>query len=179
MATATKPRYVDTTNSALAIDCPKCGLVTPRFLQYCRNCGYQLWPSGPVASAAFRAWRDIDSERRSARRYDLVLPGLEPEEQPYDYEERAHELGIHLFPASNWPFVICVGMLFLFLAAVPFPTPARLVLGGIGVVAFLAGVVGWVIIEDTRMYPADTDLAATGHGPGLPLEPGSSTHGDH
>ena len=37
---------MDIGNPALAVDCPKCGLLTPRFLPYCRNCAFSLWPSG-------------------------------------------------------------------------------------------------------------------------------------
>ena len=151
VATATKPRYVDTSNSALAIDCPRCGLVTSRFLEFCRNCSYQLWPSSVVATAAFTAWREADPARRRARQYDLTILG---DDGPVlvDFEARAHKLGIHLFPPSNWPFVICVGMLLLGMAAIPFGNPTRLILAIIGAVIFLVGVVGWVIIEDVKMY---------------------------
>ena len=69
-----------------------------------------------------------------------------------DYEERAHRLGIHLFPPSSYPFVICVGFLFLGLAAVPFPAIARIIMLVVGLVIFLAGVIGWVVLEDVRMY---------------------------
>lgn len=151
VATATRPRFVDTSNPALAIDCPSCALVTARFMPFCRNCGYQLWPNGRVASAAFRAWRDADLERSRARRFDLAIP-LEDGPVVVDYLARAHELGIHVFPSSNWPFVICVGFLFLGLAAVPFPGVARIVLGVIGAVTLLAGIFGWVILEDVRIY---------------------------
>lgn len=154
VARATKPRFVDIGNPALAIECPRCGLLTARFGQYCRNCGFALWPSSAFASAAFRVWRDADPSRRHARRYDLELPV--PVERPViDYEERAHHLGIHIFPNSNYPFIICVGFFFLALAAVPFATPVRVALGVIGLVTFLVGVVGWVVVEDVRMYPAD------------------------
>lgn len=154
MARAARPRFVDTANPALAIECPNCGLLTPRFLQYCRNCGFSLWPSAVVASAAFATWKEADPVRRFARPYDLELasparPNL------IDYEERAHHLGIHLFPSSNFPFVICVGFLFLGLAAIPFPLVARLVLGILGALAFLIGVVGWFVLEDVRMYPSE------------------------
>jgi hypothetical protein len=73
-----------------------------------------------------------------------------------DYVARAHELGIHLSPPSNWPFVICFGLLFLSLAAIPFAATARIVLAVIGGLIFLGGVVGWVVIEDTRMFPSDS-----------------------
>lgn len=75
-----------------------------------------------------------------------------------DYEERAHRLGIHIFPSSNFPFVICVGFLFLGLAAIPFPGAARLVLLVIGLAIFLIGVVGWVVLEDVRMYPTEDEI---------------------
>jgi len=146
---------VDTGNPALAIDCPHCGLLTARISQYCRNCGYSLWPSAPVASAAFRAWRDASPERTLAHQYDLTLP----ERPPYvpavplmDYEERARQLGIHLFPTSNYPILICIGLFFLALAAPPWNMWVRIVCGAIGLLFFLIGVVGWVVIEDTKMY---------------------------
>lgn len=159
MAHAKKPRYVDTSNPDMATDCPRCGLKTARFIEQCRNCGYKLWPSGLVASAAFKAWRDADSARAEASRFDLEVP-VEID-NVIDYEARAHELGIHLFPTSNWPFIICVGFLFLFLAVIPFPTVPRIVLAVIGGVIFLWGVIGWVVFEDTRIFPKDT--AGTGH----------------
>lgn len=136
----------------MAIDCPNCSLVTPRFLQFCRNCGYGLWPSGEYATAAFIAWRDHDPDRIAGRRFDLECPPREPDEIVLDDRARAHELGIHLFPRSSWPFPICVGFLFLFLALVPFPTGWRIGLGIVGGVVLLIGIVGWVVFEDTRMY---------------------------
>jgi hypothetical protein len=151
VARATKPVFVDTGNPALAVECPRCGLLTPRFLQYCRNCSFSLWPSTPVASAAFQAWRDADPSRRRARRFDLEPP-VAQEPPVVDYEERAHRLGIHIFPPSSYPFIICLGFLFLGLAAVPFAGIVRLVLLVLGLVIFLVGVGGWVIFEDTRMY---------------------------
>ena len=76
---ANRPRYVDTRNPALAIDCPNCGLRTARFMPQCRNCGYSIWPSGPVASAAFRAWQAADPPARGplihhAGRYRRLRP---------------------------------------------------------------------------------------------------------
>ena len=156
MAAARKPRYVDVTNPSLSVDCPRCGLRTARFVDHCRNCGYKLWPSSVVASAAFKAWRDADPSRARASRYDLELPA-EPVDLTIDYAARAHELGIHLFPNSNYPFIICAGALFLGLAAIPFPSgTARIVLAVIGGVIFLFGVVGWVLVEDVRMYPSES-----------------------
>ena len=145
---------MDTGNPALAVDCPKCGLLTPRFLPYCRNCAFSLWPSGEAASVAFRAWQAADPARAGAHPYDLELPRPQ-EAEVVDYEERAHRLGIHLFPSSSYPFVICIGFLFLGLAAVPFATSVRIVLAAIGLLIFLVGVIGWVVLEDTRMYPSD------------------------
>ena len=72
-----------------------------------------------------------------------------------DFNARAHELGIHLFPSSNWPFVICLGMLLLGFAAIPFGSITRIVLAVIGGVIFLWGVVGWVLVEDVHMFPTD------------------------
>ena len=154
MAVARKPRYVDVSNPSLSVECPNCGLRTARFVDQCRNCGYKLWPSSEMASAAFKAWRNADPSRAAASRFDLVVP-LPPLEMTIDYAARAHELGIHLFPSSNYPFIICVGALFLALAAIPFSGTARLVLAIIGGLIFLYGVVGWVLVEDVRMFPAD------------------------
>jgi hypothetical protein len=163
VAAAKKPRYVDVSNPDLAVDCPRCGLKTARFIDMCRNCGYKLWPSSHMASAAFLAWRSADPERAAASRFDLELP-LHVD-NTVDFNARAHELGIHLFPNSNWPFIICVGLLFLGLGAIPFESnTARIVLAIIGGVIFLYGVVGWVLIEDVRMYPSDA------------VEPGAEVH---
>ena len=151
MARATKPRFVDTGNPAMAIDCPKCGLVTSRFLQFCRNCGFSLWPSSTIASAAFEAWRDADPARRYARRYDLELP-VPRRPQVVDYEARAHQLGIHISPNSPNPFVICVGVFLIFLALPRFPLVARIVLFVLGLLVLLWGVIGWVIREDVKIY---------------------------
>ena len=154
MAAAKKPRYVDVSNPDLAVDCPRCGLKTARFIDMCRNCGYKLWPSSHMASAAFLAWRSADPERAASSRFDLELPRYV--DNTVDFNARAHELGIHLFPNSNWPFIICLGALFLGLGAIPFESgTARIVLAIIGGVIFLYGVVGWVLIEDVRMYPSD------------------------
>ncbi len=161
MAKAHKSRYVDVANPSLAVECPRCGLLTARFVDMCRNCGYKLWPSSEMASAAFKAWQAFDPARAEASRFDLALP--ERVEDVIDYEDRAHKLGIHLFPSSNWPFIICFGMLFLGLAAVPFATPARITLLVIGLVIFLTGVVGWVLVEDVRMFPADEPAAGEVH----------------
>lgn len=152
---------MDIGNPALAIECPSCGLVTSRFLQYCKNCGFALWPNGPYASAAFEAWKQADPSRAGARRYDVELPAAGGE-QVVDYDERAHELGIHVSPPSRYPFVICIGFFFLALAGIPFPAPARIGLGVIGGIFFLVGVFGWVVIEDVRNYPQEG--AAGGHG---------------
>ena len=142
-------------NPSLSVECPRCGLRTARFVDHCRNCGYKLWPSSVVASAAFKAWRDGDPSRAEASRFELDLP-VDEGGPVIDYAERAHQLGIHLFPNSNYPFIICVGSLFLGLAAIPFSGTARIVLAVIGGLIFLYGVVGWVLVEDVRMYPTET-----------------------
>jgi hypothetical protein len=155
VAAANKPRYVDVSNSALAVDCPRCGLKTPRFLDHCRNCGYKLWPSSVMASAAFKAWQAADPARRSElSRFDTDYSVHV--DNTIDYEARAHQLGIHLSPNSNWPFVICFGGLFLALAAIPFPATVRIVLAVIGGVIFLWGIVGWVVVDDSKMFPSDS-----------------------
>ena len=166
---------MDTGNPALAVECPRCGLLTPRFLPYCRNCSFGLWPDRATAGTAFDAWQRADPARAGARPYDLELP-VPPPDRLVDYEERAHRLGIHLFPSSSYPFVICVGFLFLGLAAVPFPAVARIVMGVIGLVVFLVGVIGWVVLEDVRMYEDvvghDASEPGAGHddGAGHPAE---------
>jgi hypothetical protein len=161
VAVAKKPRYVDLSNPSLSVICPGCGLVTQRFLDQCRNDGYKLWPSSELASAAFKAWRDADPARAEASRYDLELPAP-PVEPVIDYGERAHQLGIHIFPNSNYPFIICVGALFLGLAAIPFSSTARLVLLVLGGLIFLYGVVGWVLVEDVRLYPSSSGPESSG-----------------
>jgi hypothetical protein len=154
VAASRQPRYVDISNPSLAVECPRCGLVTPRFLDLCRNDGYKLWPSSYAASAAFKAWRDADPARAEASRYDLEIP--QHVENVVDFDAKAHQLGIHITPPSNWPFVICAGAMFLGLAAIPFDSSVlRITLAVIGGVAFLVGVVGWVLVDDVRMYPAE------------------------
>ena len=155
MAVERKPRYVDLSNPSLSVECPRCGLLTARFGDHCRNCGYKIWPSSVMASAAFKAWRDADPARRDASRFDLELP-VEPVDTSIDYAARAHDLGIHLFPNSNYPIVICIGAMFLGLAGIPFPGPVRIGMLVVGGLIFLWGVVGWVLVEDVRMFPVDT-----------------------
>jgi hypothetical protein len=175
VAPAAKPRFVDTGNPVVAIECPNCGLTTPRFLQYCRNCSFALWPNGPYASAAFQAWRAADPARARTRRYDLEVPS-EMRDQVIDYEERAHELGIHVPPGSNYPIVICIGFFFLALAAIPFPSaPARIALGVIGAVILFAGVFGWVALEDTRYFPPEGAASRGGEVESDGTGPRSST----
>jgi hypothetical protein len=161
VAAAKKPRYVDVSNPSLAVDCPRCGLRTARFIDQCRNCGYKLWPSSQAASAAFQAWRATDPARATASRYDLDIP--QHIDDTVDFAARARELGIHLFPNSNWPFVICVGILFLGLAAIPFASTTRITLVVIGGLIFLYAVAGWVLVEDVRMYPSDAGPGAEVH----------------
>ena len=141
-------------NPSLAVDCPRCGLRTARFVDHCRNCSYKLWPSSHAASAAFQAWRAADPARASASRFDLEIP--QHIDNTVDFAARARELGIHLFPNSNWPFIICLGILFLGLAAIPFSSTTRITLAVIGGVIFLYGVAGWVLVEDVKMYPGDS-----------------------
>jgi hypothetical protein len=164
VAVARKPRYVDVTNPSLSVECPNCGLLTARFVDHCRNDGYKIWPSSEVASAAFKAWRDADpSHRAAASRFDLSLPE-EPVDAVVDYAARAHELGIHLFPNSNYPFIICLGALPLALAAIPFPSSVlRIAFAVLGGLIFLYGVVGWVLVEDVRMYPVEGSPTQEGH----------------
>jgi hypothetical protein len=154
LAASREPRYVDISNPSLVVDCPRCGLKTPRFLDLCRNDGYKLWPSSYVASAAFKVWRDADPARATASRFDMEIP--RHVENVVDFDAKARELGIHMPPPSRWPFVICAGALFLSLAAIPFATEVRITLAVIGGLIFLIGVVGWVLVEDVQMYPAES-----------------------
>ncbi len=161
MAASKQPRYVDISNPSLAVDCPRCGLKTPRFLDLCRNCGYKLWPSSYVASAAFQVWRAADPARASASRYDMEIP--QHIENVVDFDAKARELGIHMPPPSKWPFVICAGAFFLGLAAIPFAAEVRITLAVIGGLFFLIGVIGWVLVEDVRMFPAESTTSGEGH----------------
>jgi hypothetical protein len=77
-------------------------------------------------------------------------------ENVVDFDAKARELGIHMPPPSRWPFVICAGALFLSLAAIPFATEVRITLAVVGGLIFLIGVVGWVLLEDVQMYPAES-----------------------
>jgi hypothetical protein len=108
-----------------------------------------------MASAAFKTWRDADPARAHASRYDLELPPP-PVDDTVDYAARAHQLGIHLFPNSSYPFVITVGALVTALALIPFSSSARIVLGVIGGFILLYGIVGWVLVEDVQMFPSDS-----------------------
>ncbi len=72
-----------------------------------------------------------------------------------DYEARAHGLGIHIFPNSSFPFLICVGFFVMAFAFVPLDPIVRMVAGVLGGLIFLIGVVGWVVVEDVRMYPSE------------------------
>jgi len=114
-----------------------------------------------MASAAFKAWQAPDPARAEVSRFDLELP--QHLDVVIDYDARAHELGIHMPPPSNWPFVICLGAFFLGLAAIPFGGPVRIGLAVIGGVIFLIGVAGWVIVEDTRYFPSEDETAAEAH----------------
>jgi hypothetical protein len=156
--------YVDVTNPAVGIDCPRCGLLTARFGWFCRNCGFRLWPTNVAAARAYRAWRLADPARSYVHQWD-DMPAIEEVKVIHvDFEEQAHGLGIHIFPSSVWPILVCVGVLFLFLAFPPFPTIVRIIMAVIGVLFFIAAIAGWML-EDVRMFPKD-DAAdgAGGHG---------------
>ena len=56
--------------------------------------------------------------------------------------------------------MICFGALFLGLAAIPIASVARIILAVIGGLIFLVGVVGWVVVEDVRMFPTDNPQAS-------------------
>lgn len=106
-----------------------------------------------MASSAFKAWQAADPARAGVSRFDMDIP-VEVDAL-VDYEARAHELGIHIFPNSSWPFIICFGVLFLGLGAIPFASEVRITLAVIGAVIFLVGVAGWVLVEDVHMFPAE------------------------
>jgi len=40
--------------------------------------------------------------------------------------------------------------------AIPFATEVRITLAVVGGLIFLIGVVGWVLVEDVQMYPAES-----------------------
>jgi len=166
---------VDVSNPALAINCPTCGLLTARFGLYCHNCGYAIWPSSRFASAAFQAWRDADAARRDCRRFDLEPPhGPEDQGEVVDFDQKAHELGIHMPPPSSYPIIICLGLFFMALAAVPFGTPARIVLAILGLAVFLFGVIGWVVVEDTRHFPGFEAASQGAHTEAMAAAPGAA-----
>ena len=155
---------VDTSNPALGIDCPRCGLWTARFGWFCRNCSFRLWPDATVAGRAYRMWRGAEPSRAHLHQWDDSLPIEDSTIIPVDFGKRAHQLGIHIFPSSTWPVVVCAGFLFLGLAAVPFPVVARIVLAVLGVVLMAYGIGGWMF-EDVRMFPKD-ESGSGGHGHG-------------
>lgn len=156
--------FVDTGNPAVGIDCPSCGLLTARFGWFCRNCGFRLWPGAVAAARAYRTWRLADLSRMYIHQWDDTPPIDENPVIVVDFGERAHELGIHIFPSSIWPIIVCAGMLFLALAAVPFNGVVRIVLAVLGGVVLLSGIAGWVLVEDVKMFPSDD--AGGGHGDG-------------
>ena len=146
--------YVDSENPAVGIDCPRCGLLTARFGWFCRNCGFRLWPNAQAAGRAYRTWRLADPSRMYVHQWD-DMPLLEGASVIHvDFEEKAHELGIHIFPSSRWPFLVCVGILFLALAAPPYASVARIIFLVLGVLFFIAAIAGWML-EDVRLFPSD------------------------
>ncbi len=153
--------YVDTGNPAVGIDCPRCGLLTARFGWFCRNCGFRLWPSGRVAARAYRTWRLADPSRMYVHQWDDTPVVDDVNVIVVDFDEKAHQLGIHIFPSSRWPFLVCVGVFFLAFAAIPFPPVARIVLAAIGVIFVILAIAGWML-EDVRLFPKD-DAAGDGH----------------
>jgi len=153
--------FVDTANPSLGIDCPSCGLWTARFGWFCRNCSFALWPNATVAGRAYRMWRSVDPSRSHLHQWDDHLPVGDSSIIKVDFGARAHEIGVHLFPPSTWPIVVCVGFLFLGLAAVPFAPIARIVMAVIGALVMAYGIAGWMF-EDVRMFPSDD--AGGGHG---------------
>ena len=156
--------FVDVLNPAVGLDCPRCGLWTARFGWFCRNCAYRLWPNAEAAGRAYRTWRLHDASRMRVHQWDDELP-VEETVLVVDFRQRAHELGIHVFPSSHWPIVVCAGLLFAGLAAVPLLPVVRIILAVIGVFLFVLGVGGWML-EDVRLYPAE-DEGAHGEAHGV------------
>lgn len=152
--------FVDTKNPAVGIDCPRCGLLTARFGWFCRNCGFRLWPGAQAAARAYRTWRLADPARMYIHQWDDLPPVADESIIVVNFEERAHQIGVHIFPSSRWPILVCLGMLFLGFAAIPFPAVARIILLLLGIVFFIFAIAGWML-EDVRMFPADD--AGTGH----------------
>ena len=155
--------YVDTSNPAVGIDCPRCGLLTARLGWFCRNCGFRLWPGAQAAARAYRTWRLADPARVYVHQWDDTPVLDEDSVIVVDFAEKAHDLGIHIFPSSRWPILVCVGIFFLAFAAIPFPSIARIILAVIGVLFFIAAIAGWML-EDVRLFPADDPGAGAGHG---------------
>ena len=130
--------------------------------RHCRNCGLHQPGVKPLLTAAFKAWQAADPERRSeVSRFDIDYP--DRTDNSVDYVARARQLGIHLSPNSNWPFVISFGGGFLAFAAIPFPGTVRIVLAVIGGLILLWGLIGWVVIEDTQMFPTESPSGEVHH----------------
>jgi hypothetical protein len=49
------------------------------------------------------------------------------------------------------------------LAAIPFSGTIRIVLAAIGGLIFLWGVVGWVVVDDSRMFPTESTESEAHH----------------
>lgn len=163
MAFPTRTRAVDTANDSLAVECPRCHLQAARFSPYCSNCGWGFWPSRAMASRAFRTWAAADPVARAdAHPYDLDYPQTAGPEV-VDYDARARSLGIHLFPGTRYPILICIGFFFLGFAAIPTPTLVRVFGAILGFGFFLAGVGGWWLVEDVKLYEENVKAS---HGEG-------------
>ena len=154
--------YVDTENPTVGIDCPRCGLLTARFGWFCRNCAFRLWPNAETAARAYRTWRLADPSRMYLHQWDDTPVVDENKVILVDFEAQAHELGIHIFPSSRWPVMVCAGVAFLAFAAIPFPSWARIAMLVIGAIFFLLAIAGWML-EDVNLYPKD-DASGGGHG---------------
>ena len=59
--------------------------------------------------------------------------------------------------------MICLGIGIAAFGAIPFNPVVRIAFGVVGSLIFLFGVVGWVVLEDTRYFPAEGTDA---HGEG-------------
>jgi len=93
-----KSLAMSTSQPSLAVDCPRCGLA-PQVHRHAATAAYKLWPSAPwprrpssLAAVDPPAWSLAVRPRAAGRA-----------RQRGDYEARAPQLGIHLFPSSNCP----------------------------------------------------------------------------
>ena len=74
----------------------------------------------------------------------------------------AAAIGMFAHPApGHTPILVCVGILFMAFAAIPFPGVVRIGLLVVGVIFFILAIAGWML-EDVKLFPKD-DPAGGGH----------------